>query len=201
MYYKYELETLYEAFPELLDGLKPPDSVDRGVLIDTIMDNFGEFSIARRIPKFQKAVELWSRRNQYFMRGTMATVELQYNPIDNYDRQEEYSDSRLSSGTNDTVATSNGEGTTDSATKESSYESGNLTPTAEVNTTTAQKNTTNTGVTATGSETFSHKAHLHGNIGVTTTQQMIEEERRIVDFDPYLRIAEKFAMDLLIGIY
>lgn len=54
--------------------------------------------------------------------------------------------------------------------------------------------------TQTGSNT--HSAHLHGNIGVTTNQKMIEEELQLLrHFDAYKWIAEQFENDFMIMIY
>lgn len=41
----------------------------------------------------------------------------------------------------------------------------------------------------------------HGNIGVTTTQQMIEEERRVAQYDIYRDIALKFESEFTIPVY
>lgn len=49
--------------------------------------------------------------------------------------------------------------------------------------------------------TVVHSSRISGNIGVTTSQQMIEAERALVNFDPYLQIARIFAHDLLIPLY
>lgn len=42
------------------------------------------------------------------------------------------------------------------------------------------------------------KSHIHGNIGVTTTQQMIREEREIVQFDLYEWIAKEWAKTFIV---
>lgn len=43
--------------------------------------------------------------------------------------------------------------------------------------------------------------HVHGNIGVTTTQQMIEEERRIAMFNLQQFIVDKFRDELMLRVY
>lgn len=53
-------------------------------------------------------------------------------------------------------------------------------------------NTTNEG---------NHELHAHGNIGVTTTQQMIEQERQIDLFNMYDIIIEDFKMRFCILVY
>lgn len=55
--------------------------------------------------------------------------------------------------------------------------------------------------TDTGDITTKHTAHLYGNIGVTTTQQMIDAQRAIVQFDIYQLIADMWCDELLVGVY
>lgn len=52
-----------------------------------------------------------------------------------------------------------------------------------------------------GSEKVIHQAHLYGNIGVTTTQQMIVAERQVVLFNIYDTIVNMFCDDMLLGIW
>ena len=62
----------------------------------------------------------------------------------------------------------------------------------------------NTGETATRSDTGDshHVGHLHGNIGVTTNQQMVEQELALLrHFDIYGFIAEQFENDHMLMIY
>lgn len=51
-------------------------------------------------------------------------------------------------------------------------------------------------------ENMSHSGHLHGNIGVTTNQQMIEQELELLKhFDIYGFIASEFEKDNMLMIY
>lgn len=60
--------------------------------------------------------------------------------------------------------------------------------------------TTNSSST-TGGEGNTHQGHMYGNIGVTTSTQMIKEVLELYDFDFYAYVADKYAKDLLIKIY
>lgn len=65
-----------------------------------------------------------------------------------------------------------------------------------------EDNTTNTKTLDLSEDsTYKRKAHLHGNIGVTTTQQMIEQERNIVKFDMYNYIITDFVENFLTLVY
>lgn len=70
----------------------------------------------------------------------------------------------------------------------------------ETNTITYQGNEKNLDKD-TGNVTDVYSAHLHGNIGVTTTQQMLREEREIVDWNIYEMIARHFRNRYCIGVY
>lgn len=53
----------------------------------------------------------------------------------------------------------------------------------------------------TGNTVDEHWAHLHGNIGVTTTQEMIRQEREIAMFNLYKTIARLFAEEFCVLVY
>ena len=61
-------------------------------------------------------------------------------------------------------------------------------------------NTTTTGGTDLD-ENVQHDAHLYGNIGVTTTMQMIREELELRRFNIYEQIADIFVDEFCIQIY
>lgn len=50
-------------------------------------------------------------------------------------------------------------------------------------------------------EENTHEAYIYGNIGVTTTQQMIEEERRIAEFNIYNYIVDDFKRTFCVMVY
>lgn len=53
----------------------------------------------------------------------------------------------------------------------------------------------------TGSTERTHEVYERGNIGVTTTQSMIEEQRKLVTFDLYKFIADRFKNEFCILIF
>lgn len=69
-------------------------------------------------------------------------------------------------------------------------------------TTAGHSTDTSNGTNDTDSVHFSsHKARMYGNIGVTTTQQMIEQERSIALFDLFSVIINDFKSEFCILIY
>lgn len=63
------------------------------------------------------------------------------------------------------------------------------------------QSTTTYGKTETESNSGTHSMNAHGNIGVTTTQGMIRQEREIDKFNLYNYIIEEFKMRFCILVY
>lgn len=108
------------------------------------------------------------------------TTQFKYNPIENYNMEEKGTDKR--GATSETL---------------NKYSE---TPDGKLEGLTEGKYLTNatqgTDKTATTEE---HVFTRHGNIGVTTTQQMIEQERKII-IDLYVMIIDELK-DLFLGVY
>lgn len=67
---------------------------------------------------------------------------------------------------------------------------------------TVTRKDTDTGtVKRDGSNAVHRAGTVHGNIGVTTTQQMIEQERAVAQFDLYKLIAEEFKCEFCLLVY
>lgn len=116
--------------------------------------------------EFNEAVTSFVNSHVYELDGLYHTTTADYNPIDNYNMQE--------SGRDETRSNSTGS-TTEYAT---SYNS-------------ATENKTGKSEAGGSSSTaFIHSFSRSGNIGVTTTQQMLQSERDIVKFDFIGYVAE-----------
>lgn len=96
---------------------------------------------------------------EYELNGLYASTQFDYNPISNYDMSE--------SSRDEDRATTSGDSTESST----SFDS------------TTQKDTGKTVSSGTASNTNIHTLQRSGNIGVTTSQQMIDQERGILTFD------------------
>lgn len=85
----------------------------------------------------------------------------------------------------------------------SENETTNVEATSEITTT---QNGTETGDITTGNnetseDIFTHRYHGEGNVGVTTTQSMINEQREVVKFNIYDYIIEEFKQRFCIMVY
>ena len=197
---------LYQYDPGIFNDLQVPGGVDKATVIDNILYTCAEFEILYPDPLFMRtAIAAWSRANQLVWDHLYSTTLYNYDPIANYDRTETYNDVITDDGSS--TRTPN---TTDEITHgmtvtqaQNSFENAGMVD-AIKSTDGGKDTTTHTGTDKieTGNErTISHSARMYGNIGVTTTQQMIEQEREIAEFNIYNRICDDFKMRFCLMIY
>ena len=134
--------------------------------------------------EFVKLVKSHLLLNSYKYSGLYKTTLLEYNPIENYSMTESGTDTRTPNlTTTDNSNIGSQANSTTSIDSVSPYDTQNFT---DSNKTTVSENNgaredSNTK-TETGTETTKHDFKRSGNIGVTTSQQMIESERKVVNF-------------------
>lgn len=221
---------LLESDEDLFSNMVLPEGVDRDLVIDTILEKYGMQALVRPDPSYMKKhIGVWSRRKLWTWTKLYDTLNLKYNPIDNTDKYEDYTDERTTERTTagETALTSGG---TDSRT-ENETTSGTRNETAEHDVSAenasdyqpdrrdvtrgsnndSRENTARgtTSLTSNGTnsetenytDTFTHTLHTHGNIGVTTTQQMIEAERESVRYNLVEEIAADYQAAFCLDIY
>ena len=221
---------LLEADENLFSNMVLPEGVDRELVIETILEKYGMQALVRPDPSYMKKhIGIWSRRKLWTWTKLYDTLNLEYNPIDNTDKYEDYTDTRTTERTTsgETASTSGGtdsrtenettSGTRDetvdhdvSAENASDYQPDSRDTTQGENsesrentargTTSLKSNGTN-NETENYTDTFKHTLHTHGNIGVTTTQQMIEAERESVRYNLVEEIAADYQAAFCLDIY
>lgn len=170
---------LYNWDSTILDGLRVPDGVDRPTLINNLLRECAELEVLYPQPDAMKFfVEEWSKERFPVWERLEATLHYDYNPISNYDRREEWTDE--SSGSS--------EGTSENKT-------------AGYNSAGADVPESKSSASSSASGKNKRTGRAYGNIGVTTTQQMIEEERRISEFDIDHIIINEFKKTFCLLIY
>lgn len=204
---KLTLLGMYDYDQTLFDGLKLPDAVDKMTLIGTLLMEHGEKPVLYTSAPFMKnAIELWSDKWQHSLERITVALTQEYNPLHNFDRNEDYEDiegrvtnSRTSSESDTTSSTNSETENKVSAFNSDSYQPDNS---SSVNAG-ANSNATITGEGRESEDrTLKHKAHLYGNIGVTKSQEMaIDEINLRSEYNLYSTIAELFAHELLLSIY
>lgn len=174
---------LEEDNDDLFKNMTMPEEIDKDTLIGSIIMRGGEFPVIWANPIFvQKMIGLWSAKVQPTVKKWVKTMMIDYNPLYNYDRHEEYTDKEQSTGTANGTNTHSVTG----------YDSDSLR--------TNDQNTNNT--TGRNDRDFEHNAHLYGNIGVTTSQEMARAEYDLQrDYNIYNMISELFVEEFCVGVY
>lgn len=226
----------------LFDLLNLPAGIDKEDLVDNIMLQGGEFEVLYSDPVFMReAVGSWGRKCYNTFLRWISAQSIEYNPLENYDRQELLTDqyykaasssARRDSGntrtfdnqdkrtidtederTLDTTRTSEDEV---SAFDASTYQPSAKNTTDDDGTDTLTHSGTDTvdysgtikdeyGEGSSGNEnensTNTHTGRIHGNVGVTTSQQMLQAEYEVARFNIIDQITDMFILEFCIPIY
>ena len=191
--------------PDIFKNLRLPDGADATVFSNTLLLDFGTLGVVYPNAEFMRdaAIPAWCDKWHESLRQAWNALHADYNPIENYDRHEHWIDSpditRSESGNNESSITgsenSNAYGDV-SPYNSSDYQSQDRTRSDSSNASNG-KNTYSSSNRETGTTT--HEGRIHGNIGVTTTQQMIESELKLRKQSFYGYAATLFMQDLLRG--
>ena len=151
-------------------------------------------------------IALYGKSHKYEYDKLVDTLSLEYNPIENYSMTEKGTDTRTpnitqtNKGINTNTVGIDTSITTGKTTFDKSDSFINDTKTTNTGTNT-DKQDINTTVTTAGTEKTIHEFTRSGNIGVTTSQQMIESERKIAVFSVVDLFIKAIADIVLIGVY
>ena len=193
------LATMYNFDRSIFDGVELPDNLSGVAFINTLLAQYGEMPVLYSYPPLLKSlIATWSNTSQYTWKHLAETLKAEYNPIENYDRSEKSTDvfnSRTTTNASNN-ATSNDTG------KTQVYGYNDLKTPADdsASASTSASNSTSDSDGTTHSTT-SHDSRVHGNVGVTTTQQMLQAERDVAMFNIYDQICKDFMKRFLIWIY
>lgn len=169
---------LYNLNDEIFDDLTVPAGVDSDLLIENLVTELAELELIYSDFNFMKfMIGVWSRKELPTWERVYKASVKEYDPIENYDRIEEWHDNLNS---NSAVNSSmNGNGSTQ-------HDVAGFNSTALVNASKDTNTESNTGFSSdTSASTGSHTGRIHGNIGVTTSQQMLQSE---LDIAPKLNV-------------
>lgn len=169
-------------------------------------DNENATSNTNMVKQASDYIALYGKSHKYEYDKLVDTLSLEYNPIENYSMTEKGTDTRTpnitqtNKGKNintvglDTSITT-GKTTFD---KSDSFINDSKTTNTGTNTDTQDIDTT---VTTAGNEKTVHEFTRSGNIGVTTSQQMIQSERELAMFSVVDMFVKAIADIILIGVY
>lgn len=186
---------MYKYDPTLFDGVILPDGMDKTIMVNQIIRQSGDlFPYYQVPPEVKTAITEWFTRRKDNFAKLWQGFTAEYNPIENYDRHE---DSIETPDITHTLTNSGEDASTNEADVQG-YNATDYTP----NSRTKSSGTSSTNGTDKESGTRTFTSRIHGNIGVTTSAQMLEGElalRRSLDI--YVLIAEEFETDNLIQVY
>lgn len=198
----------------VFDSLVLPEGIDKDVLIGSIILRCQEFELLYSEPDFlTSAINVWSRKNYRTFEKWVKALNIEYDPLYNYDRTEEFEDvhegSFESGGKGKNTLTNNLTDTTnDTLThSEKAYNDANFVGTTQDK---SEGSITRTGTASNdlensnnGSDKYKniHKARLFGNIGVTTSQQMLQSELDVARWNMYEHIADLFCNEFCLMVY
>lgn len=225
---------MYKFKDGLFNKLKLPDGIKKEDVINQILLDGSNFEILYSDFKFmQDAIGLWSNTWYRTFEKWQKALSLEYNPIENYDRMEDWTDlSNSKSNRNSTEnrnlsnsmrsgrdlqSVTRNTGSDNTLHNVSPYDTGayvaDSQDIANLNNQSATTDTDTTTTNGTDSGTINnigndssntdstHKGRTHGNIGVTTSQQMLEAELKIARFNLIKQISDVFIKEFCIMVY
>lgn len=213
---------LYEYDNNIFQGLQVPEGLNREAVINEILLQCAELEIMYpNIDIMKLAITTWSIANQYTWQKLYDTMVVDYNPIWNVDANV----TETLAGTENRDIERSGSGSNNRTVNLADNETVNITDTEAVkgfnsdtwaeshkNTKDGTDNIAHTGtdnIAISDSETVdddltkseTRTQRRTGNIGVTTTQQMLEQERAIAEFNMISYIAQSFKQRFCLLIY
>lgn len=213
---------MYQYSPDVFDLFKLPDGVSLDSVRDNILMELAELELLYPSNTFMKtAIGIWSSKQLPIWEKLYATTKLEYNPIHNYDRTEEWTEEETGNRNENRTQSLESNGESSGAVQSSgvdtvkndvsAFNESTYTPKELQTTTLGTENTSSgtakqtTDITDDTDENSSRNntrtGRTFGNIGVTTTQQMIEAERNVVKFNIVDYIVEDFKQRFCLLIY
>ena len=199
---------------DIFSGITVPAGLDKTKLTNAILMDGAEFEVLYPdLSYFQFLAGVWSGKHQFTMERWARLIGIDYNPLENYDRMEDWTDAGTrtdKSNRNDSAMSWNAGykdyGSTDTH-DVAAYDSSTYSPRD-------QDTNTGGGVNEDGNQTMTsgitdsktadnsvHTGRMHGNIGTVTSQQMFNEEKDVARFNVYEELAALFLQEFCVYTY
>lgn len=211
---------------DLFEHLTLPEGINKDTLVNNILLEGGEFETLYGDPYFmQQMIGTWSDKWDRTFEKWVAALSIEYAPLENYDRMENWDDT-LNKGVKSSARRDSGNtrtfnnqdkrtiDTTDVNTEEvSAFDSSTYQPSAK---NTIDNDGTDTvdysgtikdeyGEGTSGQETENskdiHSGRIHGNIGTLTSQKMLADELDLQKWNLYEHITDLFLQEFCIMVY
>lgn len=197
------LAELYEVDPDLFEDMVLPEELDAGVLQVMILDQFGELdTIAHTTTALRRFLAAWSSARVAAWSRQLQALNSEYNPIHNYDRTDTETEAAHSRGGSTFSGSTRQTGSDTQTNAVQGYNSTSYEPSEQVTRVPDLTNRSSSATQSTGAEDRSRTLHAAGNIGVTTSQQMITAEMEMRDrWTVYGVVLEAFRRDICVGVW
>lgn len=215
---------------EILGELVVPEGVDIELVKDNLLAETAELEVIYPDAVFMQAmIGRWSAKELPVWDKLYRTTLLEYNPVENYDRTEQWTEDENTTKNLDSEATGSSDTTTDKTNTRdsetttstgtnkavSAYNEADFTPTEKVDVTAqttdheTSSNEDNINVRSkdglvsdeTGKRLLDRSGTVHGNTGFYTKQKMIEQERQIADYNIIDVIINSFKNRFCLQVY
>lgn len=212
----------HNAGGDLFELMDLPTGINKDTLCSNILLQGGEFEVQHGNPQFiHNSIGIWSQAWKESFQRWVDALAIEYAPLENYDRMEHWTDEKDLTNNLDSTGTSNSVGTADttdtinststtentkSAYDSSTYQPNDKSVTTTTSTEVIDTDTTDRTTTTISSDTVvnddnEHNGRIHGNIGVTTSQQMLNQELDLGYWNLYQRITQLFLQEFVIPVY
>ena len=212
---------------DLFDALSLPEDIpDASDIEDALQTNIlergGEFEVLYAEPSMMMTkIALWSYKWAPTILRWYKALNTEYNPLENYDRMEDWRDDTsdikdrsnkikrddMSSGVDNSIQNTTG----DVENKVSAYDQSTYQP-SEKNETSGKSENNSSRMLASegntkedektaGMTNSQHSGRIHGNVGVTTSQAMLQQELDVARFNFLDEVTDLFMRELLIYTY
>ena len=190
--------TMSENYPEIWDDFQVPDHVDRQTVIDSIIIGCAEMELRYSDPDILKyIIGAWTRKELPVWKDLQETLEYKYNPIWNVEGSETMKITRADNEKRNLRNVRTPELT--NTVKVAGYNEDTPALRDQVEETGSDTNTHTGTVNTDGTE---KRVFTRGmNLGVMTTQQLIREQRELVQFTVAEFIFQSFKSNFCLMVY
>ena len=187
---------------DLFLNLTLPEGLDKQTLTDNILLRGGEFEVLYSNPTaMQSLIGIWSNREQATFERWVNLAAIEYAPLENYDRMEHWTDEVDGTGSSGSTGSVNTTSNDTSELTKSAYDQSTYSP-YEKTINGGTVGTTSSDSTSTSmSNDSEHNGRIHGNIGVTSSQQLWLSEAELGYWNIYMKITELFLQEFTIPVY
>ena len=195
---------LYNYDNSIFDDMELPttDHLDKDTLVQNILVECSELEILYTDPTFfKKILEIWSKARVHVWQKLADTMDYEYNPIWNKDvKDTEYiKRTKDESTTYSDTASSTTSGT--NTNKGVAFNSNDLENREQDQTSGSMSSSDNSTTRDAGYNDEDREYISQGNQGITSTQQLIKEEREVSQFSLYDIIISEFKTRFCLLVY